>query len=256
MKKILALMSKEWKLFFYTPFGLVIVPLFLILCGTYYYSALDRYLTLISPQQNFRVLSDVNVTTHLIIPFLQNLLNLFIFIIPIITMRSFSEEKKLGSYDLLISYPLHPLEIFFGKYLGTLTLGLSLLGLSGLYVSYTLIKGDAFLPQVLSAYLGLFLFILFYTAAGVLASLMTENQIVAALITYGVFFSTILLQWLAFVSKAPFDKFFANFLFVSHLESFRQGFIFAGDIAAYLCSTMALVLIGYWKLRQHYRTLS
>ncbi|QQR80000.1 MAG: ABC transporter permease [Deltaproteobacteria bacterium] len=211
MKKIFVLMTKEWKLFFYTPFALVIVPLFLVLCGTYYYSSLDRYLNLTDPNQTLKAVSTVNITTHLIIPFLQNLLNIFIFITPIITMRSFSEEKKLGSYDLLISYPIHPLEIFLGKFFGTLTLSLGLLLMSFIFVGFTILKGDVFIPQVASAYLGLFLFILFYNAVGVFASLLTENQIVAALIGYGVFFSTILFQWLAYVSGAPWDQFFQTF---------------------------------------------
>ena len=248
-------MMKEWKLFFYTPFALIILPLFMLLCGTYYYSALDRYLNLTNPNQTLKVISGVTTTTHLLLPYLQNLLNIFIFAIPIITMRSFSEEKKLGSYDLLISYPLSPWQIFFGKYLGALTLSLLLLLLSFIFVGWTILKGDVFLPQIFSAYLGLFLFILFYNAVGVLASLLTENQIVAALIGYGVFFSTILFQWLAYVSGAPWDTFFANFLFVSHLDSFRNGLIFVGDVAAFICMTSALIIAGYWKLRKHYRKL-
>ncbi len=253
MRKIFALMAKEWKLFFYTPFALVIVPLFLILCGTYYYSALDRYLNLTDPNQTLKAVSSISLTTHLLIPFLQNLLNIFVFITPILTMRSFSEEKKLGSYDLLISYPIHPAQIFLGKFLGTLTLSLSLLLLSFLFVGFTLVKGDVFVPQIATAYLGLFLFILFYNAVGVFASLLTENQIVAALIGYGVFFSTILFQWLAYVSGSPWDAFFSNFLFVTHLESFRQGLVFTGDVAAYLCVTGAIMVMGYWRLRRHYK---
>jgi ABC-2 type transport system permease protein len=252
MKKTIIIALREWKVFFFTPFAMVIIPLYLTLCGIFFYAKVDRYLTLANPNDTLQRSAGLNLNAHLLIPFLSNLLNIFIFIVPLITMRTFSEEKKTGTYDLLVSYPVRPWEIIIGKYIGASALVLLLLGLSLLFPAFVLWKADPYLMQVASAYLGLILFIFFYVAVGVIASLLTENQFVAAIISYGIFFSTVLFQWLAYISVAPWDRFFANFLFVSHLDSFNSGLIFLGDIAVYLCVTTVILIGGTWKLRKHF----
>lgn len=252
MKKIWALILREWKNFFHTPFAVIIVPLYLILCGTYFYAKLDQYMNMANPNETVQKVAGLNVTIHLLTPFFKDLINVLTFIIPLLTMRSFSEEKKMGTYDLLVSYPLRPWEILLGKYLGSVSLVLFLLGISLIFPAVIFWKGEPYLPQVLSTYLGYVLFIFFYVAVGVVGSLLTENQIVAAIISYGVFFAAILIQWLAYISGAPWDRFFSNFLLVAHLDSFRTGLIFVGDIAAYLCITSLFLLCGYLKLKQHF----
>lgn len=252
MKKICVIAWREWKVFFETPFAMVILTLFLVLSGTYFYAAVDKYLALANPSQDVRAVEGLNVTVHLLIPFLRDLVNAFIFIIPLMTMRSFSEERKLFTYDLLVSYPLKPWEILMGKYLGAATLVLALLVFSLIYPAVVIWKGEPYLPQIFTTYLGYTLFLLFLVAAGVVASLFTENQIVAAIITYAVIFCSVVFAWLAHVSVSPWDQVFAHFLFLAHLESFRSGLIFMGDIVAYLTTTFFILVLGWLKIRQHF----
>jgi ABC-2 type transport system permease protein len=190
--------------------------------------------------------------THLLTPFYQNILNVFIFIVPLITMKSFAEEKKLGTYDLLISYPLRSWEILLGKLMGSFVIVSFLLALTFIYSAVIFWKADPYLPQVLSTYLGYWLFLVFYVSAGVLASLLTENQIVAAIITYATILMASLLQFLAYILPSPWDLFFSHFLLVAHLETFRQGIILVGDIVAYLGITLILFFTAEFLLRRHY----
>ncbi|MBI4411425.1 MAG: ABC-2 transporter permease [Deltaproteobacteria bacterium] len=252
MKQLIAIAVREWKVFFQTPFAMVVLTLYLVLAGTYFYASFDRYLTLANPSEATTRVAGLNVTIHLLIPFLRDLMSVFVFIIPLITMRSFAEEKKLGTYDLLVSYPVRPAVILMGKYLGSVTLVFGLLGLSLVYCSVIVWKGEPFLPQIGSVYLGYTLFLLFYVASGIVVSLFTENQIVSALVTYAVVFCAVVFAWLAHVSPAPWDRFFAHFLFLAHLESFRNGLIFTGDIAAYVTTTVAILLVGWLKIRRHF----
>lgn len=254
MKQLSAIVAREWKVFFQTPFAMVILTLYLVLAGTYFYSSFDRYLTLANPSDTTLRVEGLNVTIHLVVPFLKELVNALIFIIPLITMRSFSEEKKLGTYDLLVSYPVKPGTILLGKYLGAATLVLSLLAFSLVYCAIIFWRGEPFLHQIGSAYLGYTLFLLFYVASGVVASLFTENQIVAAIITYAVIFCAVVFTWLAHISSSPWDRFFAHFLFLAHLESFRNGLIFFGDIVAYLSITFLILLAGWLKIRRHFQS--
>lgn len=252
MRKILLLIKKEWSLFLRSPYGIVITTLFLVLCGIYFYAKLDMYLGFVQPGENEMRVSGVNIHIHLLTPFFSDLLNIFIFLVPIMTMRTFAEERKLGTYELLISYPIRPWELLIGKYLGNLSIALFLLVLSFPFCAFVLWKGEPYLPQMMVSYVGLVFFLFFYVAIGVVGSLLTENQIVAALISYGIFFSMSLFQWLAYVVKAPWDRFFANFLLISHLNSFREGLLFLGDAAVFLCVTIAVLIGGYWKLRSHF----
>lgn len=252
MKKIWIIANREWKVFFQTPSAMVIIPMTLVLCGFYFSSVLEGYLNLAHPTDTTMKVEGLNVMTHLLVPFYQNILQVFILIIPLITMRSFAEEKKLGTYDLLISYPLKPWQILLGKFLGLFFIVSVLLGFTFIYTAVVIWKGDPFLPQVLSIYLGYWLFLCFYTAAGVLASLLTENQIIAAIMTYAAILVATLFQFFAYVLPAPWDLVFVNFLLVAHLETFRQGIILLGDVVAYLGTALILILSAEFLLRRHY----
>jgi ABC-2 type transport system permease protein len=255
MTKTLLIAQREVKHFFQTPFAMVIVTIYLVMCGVYFSSEVDKYLTLTNPSDTTVQVVGATVNKHLLLPFFGSIFNLLLFFIPLITMRSFAEEKKMATYDLLVSYPIKPWEIILGKYLGTLTLVLGMLGWSFLYVLVILFKGHPYMPEVYTAYLGYFCFIIFYTAVGIVASLSTENQIVAAIVTYLALLGTAIIQWLAYVTPAPWDKFFAHFLLLSHIQTFVSGTIFSGDIVAYLSVTAVFLLIGYLKIRKHYYSL-
>ncbi len=252
MRKIFVLWAREVKFFFHTPSAVVILPLYLVLCGIFFYGSLQSFYKLSQPGELISKAQGLNVTAHLLIPFFKNVLNVIIFVVPLITMRVFSEERKSGTYEILVSYPVRPFQIIMGKYLGILTISIILLALSFVFSSIIMWKGEPYTPQIFSTYLGYFLFIVLYNAFGLLISLMTENQIIAAIGTYSLYFSTYLFSWLAYSLAAPFDKFFANYLIISHLESFTNGMIFSGDIFTYLCTTVIILAIATHKLKKHY----
>lgn len=252
MKKICIIALREWKHFFQTPFAMIILPIFLVLCGTYFNTAVETYMALSNPTETTTKVSGVTVNTHLLLPFFKDIINLILFITPLMTMRSFAEEKKMGTYDLLISYPVRPWEILLGKYLGNVTMVLALLALTVAFPVYIAFKGQPYVPQIFTTYLGYALFLLLYVALGIMASIMTENQIVAAIITYMGLLGAVIFQWLTFVSVAPWDRFFQHFLLVAHLETFRRGQVFLGDIVAYLGITLCLLMVSWSKIRRHF----
>lgn len=252
MKKILIIATREWKHFFQTPFAMVVLPIYLVLCGVYFNLALENYLALINPTDTTTKIHGITVNAYLLLPFFKDIFNVLLFFIPLITMRSFAEEKKLATYDLLISYPVKPWEILLGKYLGAVTIILMMLVWSLVYTLVPILRGQSYLPLILTTYLGYVCFIIFYVAVGVVASLATENQIVAAIITYLALLGAALVQWLAFISPAPWDKLFAHFLLIAHLDTFRSGVIFLGDIIAYFSLAIAFLMAGYLKIRRHY----
>jgi len=251
MTNVWYIASREFKHFFQTPYALVILTIFFVLVGSYFNTNLTTYLEYSSPNSTHKIYG-INITTHLIIPYLASVVHVLVFVIPLITMSSFAEEKKMSTYDLLVSYPLRPTEILFGKYLGLLFICFSLLALTGIYLVLPFIRGEPHLPVILTTYIGYSLFILLYVSIGTLASLLTENQIVAAIISYSVILCASLLQYLAFVSPAPWDRVLSNFLLIAHLDSFRKGLIYMGDIFTYLGSAVIILMFGLLKIRKHY----
>jgi len=250
MKKMTALMVNEWKFFCHTPFALFLVPAFLILCGVYFDSNLKNYLDLATPKETYMRFEGLSVTVTILEPFYESFLFLFVMLVPLITMRVFAEEKKMGTYDLLMSYPLKPIETLLGKYFGVLFIALGFLVLSFLYPAIVMMLGDPYQPQIWLTYLGIFLFLMMYVAIGVVVSLYTENQLIAAVFTLLIYFITYIFKFLAYVSPAPLDNVFRNFLIIAHIESFKRGFIYSGDIVVYICVTVFVLLLGYRKIQK------
>ncbi|PIR20802.1 MAG: hypothetical protein COV45_04390 [Deltaproteobacteria bacterium CG11_big_fil_rev_8_21_14_0_20_47_16] len=256
MRVIWLIATKEWKAFFYTPFAMILLPLFLVLSGSYFASNLESYMNLAHPNESMGdvgfAVQGLNTMDGILRPFFDSLLNVFIFMVALITMRVFSEEKKSATYELLVSYPVTPGKILWGKYLGTFSIVLSMLALSLVYPIIIQMFGHPYWPQVWTIYLGDFLFLMVYVAIGVWASLLSENQLVAAVITYGAFFLSFLLGYLAHIVGTPYDRFLANFLLIAHLSSFNDGLVFWGDLAVYTAGTSFFLTLAYLRLKRHY----
>jgi ABC-2 type transport system permease protein len=230
---------------------MVVVPLFLVLSGSFFWAQLDTYLNFSTPTETMAGVEGLSVMGHLLIPFFRSLISIFIFVVPILTMRAFSEEKKSGTYELLVSYPLQPAQILLGKLLGLVSIVLGLLLLSGIYPAFVMWQAEPHVPQILTAYLGYALFLLLYVTVGVVISLFTENQLISAFLTFLFFLASYLIQLLAHYATAPLDAVFSNFLVIAHLETFRSGMLLLGDLFVYPCLTIIVFLIGLMKLNQH-----
>ncbi|NEV93259.1 gliding motility-associated ABC transporter permease subunit GldF [Psychroflexus sp. YR1-1] len=167
---MLAIFSKEFNSFFSTPIGFIVVGLFLISTGS---------LIWIIPG-NFNILNSGYVN---LIPFFEALPWVFVFLIPAICMRSFSEEKKQGTLELLLTKPLSLNQLILGKFLGCLALSLiAILPTLFYLISLTELAAEGVVVDygvIFSSYLGVVLFISCFTSIGIFASSLSHNQIIA-----------------------------------------------------------------------------
>jgi ABC-2 type transport system permease protein len=226
--------------------------MYLVLSGSYFIGSLDTYLTFAHPNETIQGVLGLNVMGHLLTPFFDSFFNVLVLIVPLITMRTFAEERKIGTYELLISYPVHPWEVIFGKFLSLIAIVMTLLSLSLVFPAIVAWKGHPHWPEIITTYSGFVLFLFLYVALGVWASILTENQLIAAIICYAVYSLSFLLGYLAHIAPAPLDQFFTNFLVRSHLSSFKAGLVFLGDIAVFICGTMFFLTAAYMRLRRHF----
>src|SRR3954462_7566478 len=123
MRNILAIAGKEIRSLFVSPIAYVVLTGFLLLGGWFFFNLLFRFsylLTIYSGMQNAEAVQSLNLNEYVLAPLLQNLTIVLVIMVPLITMRAFAEEKRAGTYELLLTSPLTVAEIVLGKLLGLL----------------------------------------------------------------------------------------------------------------------------------------
>ncbi len=123
MRNILTIAGRELRSYFSSPVAYVLLAVFLALSGYFFFallSAFEQAVQIYSMMRNPEMLERVNLNDMVIRPLLQNMSVLLIFIVPAITMRMFPEEKRAGTYELLLTSPVRVSEIVLGKFLGGL----------------------------------------------------------------------------------------------------------------------------------------
>ncbi len=234
MSQSLLLARKDFAILFRSPLAYVLLTCFLFISGYFFVSHLSFY-ELISLQlmQNPEA-QGVTPTDMIVAPYLQNSGVMLLFFLPLLTMRSFSEEKKMGAFEMLMSYPIREHQIVAGKLMAVAAFLAAALALSAIAPAMLGLFTDIELLPTLSAYLGLFLLGLSFAGLGLFLSSLTDSQVVAAVLT----FASLLLLWLVawvkeFAPKGVGEVFYSLSL-LSHFENFTTGVLDAADVVYYL----------------------
>jgi len=227
--------KKELGAFFLSPIAYVVMTIFLVLSGYFFYSTLAYY-SLISLQaiQNPYMVSGLNLTTGLISPFFGNIAVITMLIIPMLTMRLFAEEKKNGTIELLFTYPLRDIEILLGKFFAAMVVYLIPVAITLAYIAFVGTITDLAVGPILAGYLGLVLMGAAFIALGVLISSTTENQIIAVITTFGLLLLLWVVGWAANFTSPLLGKILNELSLVRHFESFSKGVINIKDVVFYL----------------------
>jgi ABC-2 type transport system permease protein len=166
---------------------------------------------------------------------------ILLFFIPLLTMRSFSEEKRMGTFELLLSYPVQEYQIVLGKLLavgGFLALAPMLSGVGPGFLF--LYAQPEFLPT-LTGYSGLLLLGLSFASIGIFISSLTENQIVSATLSFGALLLLWLLSWVKELVPDFYRPVVEALSLLSHFDSFTKGVLSVPDLTYYLTFILAFV---------------
>lgn len=234
MQNILTLFRKEVSSFLNSLIGYLVIGVFLIGTGLFFW--VFEFNALESGYAGLDILFDIG-------PYL------FLFLIPAITMRAFSEEFKSGTIEFLATKPLTEWQIILGKYFAAVFLVLfSLLPTLIYYVSIYLLgepAGNLDSGATWGAYIGLFFLGCIFAAIGIFTSTLTDSQIVAFIL--GVVFCFVFYQAFDFVTGidalGPFSAFIGKIGIIEHYRSISRGVIDTRD-ALYFVSFVAIVLMG------------
>jgi ABC-2 type transport system permease protein len=151
-----------------------------------------------------------------------------------VTMRSYSEEKRSGTIELLLTSPVSDLSIILGKFLGALALWALALAVSLIHIGLLFIYGRPEWQPIVTAYLGLLLMGGCFISVGLLISSLTKNQIVAGMATFGVFLFLWIINWIGSFSGPTVDKLTQYLSIVEHFDDFSKGVIDTSHLVYYI----------------------
>jgi ABC-2 type transport system permease protein len=235
MRNVLAIARKEVRGYFVSPIGWVILGLFAVLFGFFYYAFLGLFVRQSLQMNQFGGgPQSMNVNLYMIRPLLQNTSVIILFVLPMVTMRTYAEEKRSGTIELLMTSPVTDLQIILGKFFGALTLYASMLLVTAVYIGMLFRFGDPEVGPILSGYLGLLLLGGGFIAVGLLVSSLTKNQIVAAMATFGTFLMLWVIGWVGDFA-GPTTRSIVSYLSITeHFDDFSKGVIDTKHLVYYL----------------------
>ena len=212
-----AIMKKEFKSYFFSPVGYVFIGLFLIMFSIFFYLDVFTY-----QSTNFEYIFYSGAT-------------ILTFIVPILTMRTIAEERKTGTEQLLLTSPVSITKMVLGKFLAAVAIVIITELCTFMYFGILCFFGKPHITTALVTLLGLLLLAISYISFGILAASITENQIIAGVITIGFF----ILTWFL----PSMNEIFTNFSLINMFSKFPSGQIDIADTVTFITFTIACLLI-------------
>jgi len=234
MRPILLICQKELKSYFASPIAYLLMAFFGLIFGFGLFTATRDFVRFSFQMQAQGQSMPMNVNEQIIRPLLGFGSTISLFLIPMITMRLFAEEKRSGTIELLLTSPITDLQIILGKWLGAMLLYLCILGMSMINLALLFAWGKPDIRPVLVAYLGLLLQGGCLLAIGEFISTTTRNQIIAGGVTFFVCLMLWLLNWFTSFDNGPLATIVNYLSIVTHFDNFAKGVIETKDVVFYL----------------------
>ena len=214
---MLAVIKKEFKSYFCSPVGYVFIGLFLFMFSIFFYLDVFQY-----QSTNFEYIfySGASILT---------------FIVPILTMRTISEKRKTGTEQILLTSPLSITKVVLGKFIAATLIVVITEVCTFLYFGILSYFGTPHITTALVTLLGFLLLAMSYISFGIFASSITENQIIAGVITIGFF----ILTWFL----PQFSSIFSSFSLINMFSKFPTGQIDIADTVTFITFTIVCLLL-------------
>jgi len=230
MRNILPIFRREMFAYFYSPVAYIVISVFLIITGWFFTSEV-----FLANESSLR-------SVFGIIPFI------FIFIIPAITMRLLSEERKSGTIELLFTMPIADIEIVLGKYFAGLGLLVVALLFTLPYALTIVVLGEPDIGMLITGYLGLVLMGASYIAIGIFASTVSTSQVVAFIIAFGLIFFLWLINKFLMFFPPPLVPILQYLSIDYHFENIGRGVIDTRDVTYYFSLVIFMLSLARLSL--------
>ncbi|TAJ10322.1 MAG: ABC transporter permease [Nitrospirae bacterium] len=247
MTPVAAIVAKELRSYFVSPIVYVVGAVFLLIFGVLSYLAVvNAGAQAVRLMQIQGAAAQLNLNDLVFRPTFYSIAIILLLILPLLTMRLFAEERKLRTFELLMTSPIGINEMVVGKFLGAYAIFLGLLGLSGIVPVILSFYSSFDWNPVLTGYLGLALLGALFLATGVLASALTENQIVAAFLSFGL----LILVWLlggvgSVLGDTPLGNILSYLSFIEHYDRFVRGLVDTKDLVYYSSGMLLMLFLAH-----------
>lgn len=248
MKHALAIAGRELRSFFTTPISYAMLTAYAVVSGFFFFVALNEFFRAELQAQamhNPAYLQQLNLNQMLIAPWIGTLGIIYILMIPLLTMRTFAEERAQGTIELLLTSPVSAGELVAGKYLAVLGMLGILTVINAIYPAMLFIYGDPELWQTLSGLLSLFLLGAALGALGCFVSSLTKSQALAAFILVVINLVVLLFDRLGNYAGTGGLSEFVRFLGSQpHFENGLLGKVYSEDLAYFVCFSVLFLFLA------------
>ena len=234
MRNIFTICGKELRSYFSSPVAYLLMALFGLIFGFFFYSATAFFVNAGMRAQVSGSDQPMSVNEYVIAPMLSNASVVCLFLLPLISMRLFAEEKRSGTIELLMTSPIRDWEIILGKWLGAMVMYFCVLAVSAINIAMLFAYGSPDWRPILTGYLGLILQGGTILAIGTFISTTTKNQIIAGAATFSVCLLLWVLSWVTSYNEAPWAAAVAYCSILTHFEPFSRGIIDSKDLIFYI----------------------
>ncbi len=240
MRNVWLIWRKEMRSYFVSPVAYILLVICALLFGFFFWSLLQAYLQFSMEAIRRGEMFPMNMPEEITRRLFANIPVTGLFIIPLITMRLFAEEKRTGTIELLTTSPIRDGEVILGKWLAAATMYSCLLLVSALNVGFLFMYSHPDWKPLLVNYLGLFLQGAALLAIGTFMSTLTKNQIIAGALTFCACLLIFVCGWIGEYNSETWARFLAYLSVSTHMESFTRGTLDSKDAIYYV----TLIFVG------------
>lgn len=247
MTPVRAIVAKELRSAFVSPIVYVVGAVFLLIFGILSYLAvINAGAQAIRAMQLQGGAAQLNLNDLVFRPTFYSTAIILLLVLPILTMRLFAEERKLRTFELLLTSPIGINEIVVGKFLAIYSIFLGLLALTGIVPLILSFYSSFDWNPVMTGYLGLALLGALFLTIGVVASSLTENQIVAAFLSFGF----LILFWLlgalgTILGDTALGQVISYLSFIEHFDRLVRGLIDTKDLVYYFSGLVFMLFLAH-----------
>ena len=240
MKNIIAIYRREMGSYFVSPIAYIVVGVFLVISGYFFYRIVGYYIELSMTAQMQAARqggpSQIDVPGLVLRDFFGSASQIILFMIPMLTMGIYAEERKRGTMELLMTSPVTELQIVIGKFFAALSLFACMIAPTLLYLILIALYTEPGLPWrlVWSGYLGLLLMAAALVAIGAFISSLTESQIIAVVVTFALFIMLLVLNVGSREAGSTLGDVLQYLSILRHFDDFARGVIDTSSVIFYL----------------------
>lgn len=249
MRGFWAVYTKELYSFWASPILYVVLFVFFLLSGYFFYSAVAYYNVLsFQATQNPFIAQELNPISMVVRPFLLDTSIVLLLLSPLLTMKLFAEEKKTGTIELLFTYPITEVGLVSAKLAAVVTVLLVLLIGTLPYMVFLGYLTKLSIGAVVSGYLGVILMGTAFLSLGLFTSTLTQNQIIAATLSFGALLGFWIISWMKSITYSTLGKICEYISLTYHFDPFVKGLIDTRHVAYYFIFIIFFVFLTIRRL--------